>query len=155
MEQLAPMLMFDSSRFIPTASCETPKASNPATTSEAAAATEKKTAAGSTIMPPNPAEMTNEKRLNIRFTDASNRLQFVTHGLHKSLEELFLKVQTRLSRRLVSQEIQLLELHLLNGPEEIGCFALLRDDPDTWENFIELAGQMEGNKIQVIADVEV
>lgn len=106
---------------------------------------------------PHLMESKERRRLNIKLVaDESSCNQYVTAELDISVEDLFSKVQKRLDRRLSGQRVPALEVRLLGEEGSSGIsFFIERDDPDTWENFVERAAEMNGGKIQAVADVQI
>jgi hypothetical protein len=120
---------------------------------EASSGTKEQTAEVS--MPPGTRKG-RDLAIQLRTTGHSSQ-QFVIVSIETSVEDLFLKIQQRMNRRLDSKEIQLLTLHLPGQADESNAYGVERNDPDTWEMFMDLLkGQRkDGEKVRVDADVEV
>jgi hypothetical protein len=108
------------------------------------------------ISTPPGARKGRDLAIQLRTTEPSSQ-QFVIVNIETSVKDLFLKIQQRMNRRLDSKEIQLLTLHVPGQDEELDAYRVERDDPDTWEMFVDLLkGQSkDGEKVRVVADVEV
>jgi hypothetical protein len=81
--------------------------------------------------------------------------QFIVVSFEFSVEELFEKVQKRMNERLDNQAIRFLQLRLPTQTTSEDSYRIQRDDPDTWEWFVEMAREVEGSKIKVLANVEL
>jgi hypothetical protein len=88
-------------------------------------------------------------------TSEANVQQFIVVSFEFSVEELFEKVQKRMNERLDNQAIRFLQLRLPTQTTSEDSYRIQRDDPDTWEWFVEMAREVEGSKIKVLANVEL
>jgi hypothetical protein len=88
-------------------------------------------------------------------TSEANVQQFVVVSFEFSVEELFEKVQKRMNERLDNQAIRFLQLRLPTQTTSEDPYRIQKDDPDTWEWFLEMAREVDGSKLKVLADVEL
>ena len=103
-----------------------------------------------------PGEESRSRKLFVQLnTTEANKQQFVVVGFDSSIDDLFSKIQVRTTRRLASKEILSLDLRLPSQREEESDFLVEKNDPDTWEWFLDMAREEKGDKIKVVATVEV
>jgi hypothetical protein len=103
-----------------------------------------------------PGEEARYRKLFIQLnTTEANKQQFVVVGFGSSIDDLFSKIQNRMTRRLASKEILSLDLRLPSQREEENDFLVEKNDPDTWEWFLDMAREEKGDKIKVVATVEI
>lgn len=99
---------------------------------------------------------TKAKRLLIRLNTSNAKCrQYVIAGLDSNVGEVFEKVQLRMNQRLDNASIRCLKLGFPTDSADEDPYLIERDDPDTWEIFVDVAKEVEGDKVDVIADVEV
>lgn len=101
--------------------------------------------------PSGSAETSRKLLLQLITTDVKLK-QFIIIGFDCLIEDLFAKVEKRMKPRLDSKPIKHMALGLPSHPEE--AYLIQRDDPETWEAFLEMAEEEVGQKIKVLADVE-
>lgn len=87
--------------------------------------------------------------------EGHDSLQFAFLRPDSRVEDLFLKVQDRLDDRITGQQIVALDARLLSQGEGSNSYYLKRNDPDTWEVFIERTENVEGDKANVNATVKL
>ena len=88
-------------------------------------------------------------------TNESNQKQFVAIPFDCGIEDLCEKVQKRMNSRLGNQTIKYLMLRLPSQVSDEDPYRIEREDPDTWEEFLEVAGKEIGQKVKITADVEL
>ena len=88
-------------------------------------------------------------------TTEKNKQQFVTVEYSTRVEVLYSKIQARMTRRLSNKEVQLLNMRLSNQAEDEVDFRIEKNDKDTWEWVLYMFSKTKGEKMHIIATVEV
>lgn len=102
-----------------------------------------------------PNTSTQPRKLLLQLiTSNAKQKQFIAVSFQCSIEDLFEKVQKRMDERLKGKLIKCLLLLLPNQSSDDEPYRIQRDDPDTWEVFLEVAEGVTGRRIRIAADVE-
>lgn len=101
-----------------------------------------------------PPEGQLKRKFNMQLVlEGSVSRQCISVELDSSVDDLLVKVQKRVDRRLAGKEVAALEIRLTAGDGD--TFLIERDDADTWEHFVEQAVQLEGAKIDATAFLQL
>ena len=98
----------------------------------------------------------NSRILNIKLTTKGpEKSRIICVGTDVSVIDLFTRVQRRMNRTLADQEVKALGLRLSKQSPEIEPLEVESDDADTWRIFLKHIAGVDGDEIDVVAEVEV
>lgn len=112
------------------------------------------TTANLQVQPANQPQPRRILNIGLSTPESSNTYQFITMPLDCPVGDLFVFARNRMERRLDKRQISAITLRFKDQIDDT-LFLVEQDDGCTWKNFVERAAQVDGDKIEVLAVVQL